>query len=69
MMMNNILRNLINTGEIASFIDDMIIGTEEKEEYNKVIDEVVKMLEENDLYMKQEKFIICIDLNHRCHHY
>jgi len=31
MVMNKILRNLINTGEIASFTDDMIIGTEKKE--------------------------------------
>lgn len=44
MMMNKILRNLINTEEIASFINDMIIRTEEKKEHNEVVDEVVKRL-------------------------
>jgi len=33
-MMNEILRNLINTGEVASFIDDIIVGTEEGGRYN-----------------------------------
>jgi len=36
-MMNKILWNLFNTGEVASFIDDVIIGMEEKEEYNEVV--------------------------------
>ena len=30
-MMNRILRDLINTGEVASFIDNVIIETEEKD--------------------------------------
>jgi len=37
---NEILRNLINTGEMVSFINDVIVGME-KEEYNKVVEEVV----------------------------
>jgi len=28
MMMNKILQNLINTGEVVSFIDDIIVGIE-----------------------------------------
>ena len=56
-MMNEILWNLINTREVASFINNVIVGTEEKEkeEHDKVVEEVVKMLAENDLYMKLEK--------------
>ena len=38
-----------------SFIDDIIIGTEEEEEHNEIVKEVVKRLAENDLYMKLEK--------------
>ena len=53
--MNKILQNLINTGKVASFIDDIIVGIEEKEEYDEVVEEVVKRLAENDLYMKLEK--------------
>ena len=47
-IMNKILQDFINTGEVASFIDDIIMGTEEKE--------VVKRLVENDLYVKLEKY-------------
>ena len=48
---------MINTREVASFINNVIVGTEEKEkeEHDKVVEEVVKMLAENDLYMKLEK--------------
>ena len=54
-MMNEILCDLINTGEVASFIDNIIVGTEEEERYNKVVEEVVKRLVENDSYIKIEK--------------
>jgi len=55
-MMNKILRDLINTGEVVSFIDDVIVGIEEEKEYNEVVEEVVRRLAENDLYMKPEKY-------------
>ena len=54
-MMNELLRDLINTGKVAAFIDDVIIGTDEEEGYNEMVAEVVKRLEENDLYIKPEK--------------
>ena len=54
-MMNKILQNLINTGKVISFIDDIIIGTEGKEGYDKLVKEVVRRLAENDLYVKPEK--------------
>ena len=51
-IMNEILQNLINTGEVVSFINDVIIKTEKKEGHNKVVEEVVRQLAENDLYIK-----------------
>ena len=54
-IMNKILWDLINTGEVVSFIDDVIVRTEEKERHDEVVEEVVKMLVENDLYVKLEK--------------
>ena len=51
-MMNKILWNLINTGEVRSFINNMIIRTEEEDRYNEVVEEVVKQLVENNLYVK-----------------
>jgi len=35
--MNEILWDLINTGEVASIIDNLIVGTEEKEGHDKVV--------------------------------
>ncbi len=55
MIMNEILWDLINTEKVVSFIDNIIVGTEEKEEYNEV-EEIVKRLVENDLYVKPEKY-------------
>ena len=54
-MMNKLLRDLINTGKVAAFIDDMIIGTEMEERHEELVAEVIKTLEENDLYVKPEK--------------
>jgi len=47
---------LINTGEVASFIDNIIVETEEKEGHHKVVEEVVKRIAKNDLYIKLEKY-------------
>jgi len=55
-MMNKLLRDLINTGKVAAFIDDIIVGKDTEEEHNKIVVEIIKRLEENDLYMKLEKF-------------
>jgi len=54
-MMNELLRDLINTGKVAVFIDDVIIGTETEEGHDELVAEVIKRLEENDLYVKLEK--------------
>ena len=54
-MMNELLRDLINTGKVAVFIDDVIVGTETEEAHDELVAEVIKRLEENDLYMKPEK--------------
>ena len=53
--MNKLLRDLINTGKVAVFIDDVIIGTESEEGHNKLVAEVIKRLEKNNLYVKPEK--------------
>jgi len=55
-MMNEILWGLINTREVASFIDDVIVWIKEGEGHDEVVEEVVKKLVENDLYVKLEKF-------------
>jgi len=54
-MMDELLRDLINTGKVATFIDDMIIGMETEEGHNELVVEVIKRMEENNLYVKPEK--------------
>jgi len=54
-MINELLRDLINTGKVATFIDDVIIGMETENEYDKIVAEVIRRLEENNLYVKLEK--------------
>ena len=55
-IMNELLRDLINTGKVATFIDGIIIGTEMEDRHNEIVAEVVRRLEENNLYMKPEKY-------------
>jgi len=54
-MMNKLLRDLINTGKVAVFIDDVIVGTEIEEGHDELVAEIIKRMEENDLYVKPEK--------------
>jgi len=54
-MMNELLRDLINTGKVAAFIDDVIVGTEAEEGHDELVAEVIRRLEANDLYVKPEK--------------
>jgi len=54
-MMNELLRDLTNTRKVAVFIDDVIMGTETEEGHDELVVEVIKRLEENDLYIKPEK--------------
>jgi len=54
-MMNEILRDMINKEKVAAFVDDVLVGTEMEEGHDKVVEEVLRQLEENGLYIKPEK--------------
>ena len=56
-MMNKILRDMIKKGKVAAFVDDMLIGTETEKRHDEIVEEVLRRLEENDLYMKPEKCV------------
>jgi len=56
-MMNEILRDLINKGKVAVFVDDVLVGTETEEGHNEIMEEILRRLEENDLYIKPEKYV------------
>ena len=55
-MMNKLLRDLINTEKMVTFIDDVIVEMKDEERHNELVAEVIKRLEENNLYVKPEKY-------------
>ena len=55
-MMNKLLRDLINIRKVAAFINDVIVGTETEKRHDEIVAEVIRRLEENDLYVKPEKY-------------
>ena len=56
-MMNEILRDLINEGKVAAFVDNVLVKTETEEGRDEIVEEILKRLEENDLYIKPEKYV------------
>jgi len=56
-MMNKILRDLINKGKVAAFVDDMLVETKTEEGHDEIVEEILRRLEENDLYIKPEKCV------------
>ena len=55
--MNEILRDLINESKVAVFVDDVLVDTETEKRYDKIVEKVLRRLEENNLYVKPEKYI------------
>ena len=41
-MINEILRDMINEEKVVAFVDDVLVGTETEEEHNKVVEEVLR---------------------------
>ena len=55
-IMNNILRDLIDTGDVVAFIDNVLVGTKDKK-HDKIVEKVLKRIEKNNLYIKLEKYV------------
>jgi len=56
-MMNKILRDLVNEGKIAVFVDNVLVETETEKGHDEIVEKVLRGLEENNLYVKPEKCI------------
>ena len=54
-IMNKLLKDLINMGKVAAFIDNVIIRMDTEKEHDEIVAEIIKRLKENDLYVKLEK--------------
>ena len=53
--MDHIFRDLINTGKVSVYIDDIVIHTETLEEHRRITKEVLEILRTHKLYIKPEK--------------
>jgi len=54
-MMNDLFQDLINQGNTATFINNILIATDTEEEHDELVEKVLEKLEENDLVVKPEK--------------
>jgi len=54
-MMNDLFQDMINQKNMAIFIDDIIVATNTKKGHNELVEEVLKRLEENNLFIKPER--------------
>ena len=56
-IMNDLLRNLVVEEKVAVFINNVMVAMETEEGHNKIVEEVLRRLEENDLFVKPEKCV------------
>ena len=56
-MINDLLSDLVVEEKVAVFIDGVMVAMETKEEHDEIIEEVLRRLEENDLFVKLEKCV------------
>jgi len=54
-IMNDLFRDLINQEDTATFIDNILVAIDTEEEHDELVEEILKRLEENDLFVKPEK--------------
>ena len=55
--MNDLLRDMIERGEVAAFINNMMIVTETEKRHDEIMEEVLRRMEENNLFVKPEKCV------------
>jgi len=56
-MINDILRDLINTGDVAAFMNDILVERKDKKRYNKIVEEILRRIKADDLYIKPKKYM------------
>jgi len=56
-IMNDLLRDIIEKEEVTVFIDDVMVVIEIEEGHDEIVEEVLRRMEENDLFVKPEKCV------------
>jgi len=54
-MMNDLFWDLINQEDTTTFIDNILVAIDIEEGHNELVEEVLRRLEENNLFVKPEK--------------
>ncbi len=54
-MMNEVFKDLIDTGRVFIYMDDILIATETIEEHRRLVHQVLQRLADHNLYLKPEK--------------
>jgi len=54
-IMNGLFQDMVNQGNMTTFINNIIVTTDTKEGHDEIVEEVLKRLEENNLFVKPEK--------------
>ncbi len=58
--MNDLLRDLVVEEKVAVFIDDVMVATETEEGHDEIVEEVLRRLEENDLFVMPGE--VCVEV-------
>jgi len=56
-MINDLLKDLVVEEKVAVFIDDVMIVIETEDRHDEIVEEVLRKLEENNLFIKPEKYM------------
>jgi len=56
-LVNNLLRDMIEAGDVVAFIDDVMVETETEEGHDDIVEKVLRKMAENDLFVKPEKCV------------
>ena len=54
-IMNDLFRDLINQEDTVTFINDILVATDTEKGHDKLVEEVLRRLEKNNLFVKLEK--------------
>ena len=55
--MNDLLRDLVVEEKVVVFIDDVMIAMETEKGHDEIVEEVLRRLEKNDLFVKPKKYV------------
>jgi len=54
-IINDFLRDIIEAGDVAAFINDVMVGTKTEVGQNDIVEEVSRRIMENNLFVKLKK--------------